>query len=757
MIFRAALLACLFLPAPILAQSVTGTGPADDPTCQTENDWVDDRWSKSEIGPFIRATIDTPRKRTAKAIAIKLGPNDEAAICFDTDLLRYSAAWTGGFVRSHGQRYGLIAPLTPTGESAFSTDAVPGWAQDDSFADPRVQGLGALPRQWAKYKGLYRSVDRIVLAYSVGQASVFDSPWFSILGNLPVFTRSIELTNSSNHHLLRIADFPGSTTKITEFNGTKIGVLAGSNNIVAVSVIGDGFTVETGENALNVRISPVSGVARGKIFICSTSEESLPAFAALVRNSPVETLHPHTKGAPPRWVEPLTTRGFVDRSNSPFAIDTITIPYENPWNALFFVTGHDFFNDGSAALSTIHGDVWLVRGLDDTLENIKWKRFATGLYQPLGLKIISDKVHVMERDQITILHDLNNDGEADFYENFNNDCIGAGGGHSYTTCLETDSRGDFYFTKCAEDTPHGGTVLKVPKNGAGIEVIATGFRNPNGMAIGPDDLITVADQQGDWVPETRLDVIRPGGFYGFIPMHKRASAPSSFEPPLAWIPRSIDNSAGGQVWIPQNYWGPLGGQLLHLSFGRCTMMLVLRDQHAHHPMQGAVVPLPGRFASGVCRGRFNSRDGHLYVTGLRGWQTSAVRDGCFQRVRYKKEIAIPVAYSIHPDEVRLTFSQSLDRELAQDLESYDAEIWNYKWTSNYGSPDFSVSNPDKQGRDSLKISAALLHNDRSVVLKIPGLKQAHQLAISYNLETAEGATIQNVIYATINSLSGNQN
>src|SRR5690606_11455998 len=115
--------------------------------------------------------------------------------------------------------------------------------------------------------------------------------------------------------------------------------------------------------------------------------------------------------------------------------------------------------------------------------------------------------------------------------------------------------------------------------GAGIEVIASGFRNPNGMAIGPGDLITVADQQGDWVPETRLDVIRPGGFYGFMPMHKRASAPASFEPPLTWIPRSIDNSAGGQVWIPQNHWGTLAGQLLHLSFGRCTMMLVLRDQH----------------------------------------------------------------------------------------------------------------------------------------------------------------------------------
>ena len=68
---------------------------------------------------------------------------------------------------------------------------------------------------------------------------------------------------------------------------------------------------------------------------------------------------------------------------------------------------------GNDAVCTVHGDVWLVRGIDETLERIEWKRFATGLFQPLGLKIVDDKVYVVCRDQIAILHDTNNDGEAD--------------------------------------------------------------------------------------------------------------------------------------------------------------------------------------------------------------------------------------------------------------------------------------------------------------------------------------------------------
>ena len=49
---------------------------------------------------------------------------------------------------------------------------------------------------------------------------------------------------------------------------------------------------------------------------------------------------------------------------------------------------------------------------------------------------------MLGRDQITRLHDLNGDGEADFYENFNNDCVRSTDNfHEFALDLQTDARG----------------------------------------------------------------------------------------------------------------------------------------------------------------------------------------------------------------------------------------------------------------------------------------------------------------------------
>jgi hypothetical protein len=80
-------------------------------------------------------------------------------------------------------------------------------------------------------------------------------------------------------------------------------------------------------------------------------------------------------------------------------------------------------------------------------------------------------------------------------------------------------------------------------------------------------------------------------------------------------------------------------------------------------------------------------------------------------------------------------------------------MWNYRWSSNYGSPDFSVNDPAKQGRDELQVASARLESDgKTVILGVPGLKPAHQVALSYNLETENGEPLQSAIYATIHSL-----
>ena len=106
-----------------------------------------------------------------------------------------------------------------------------------------------------------------------------------------------------------------------------------------------------------------------------------------------------------------------------YVVDDLALPEPNPWKSWIRPGGFDFFSDGRCAVCTMNGDVWIVSGIDGKLDHLTWRRFAAGLYEPLGLKIVNDQIYVLGRDQITRLHDLNGDGEADFYENFNNDCI----------------------------------------------------------------------------------------------------------------------------------------------------------------------------------------------------------------------------------------------------------------------------------------------------------------------------------------------
>ena len=94
-----------------------------------------------------------------------------------------------------------------------------------------------------------------------------------------------------------------------------------------------------------------------------------------------------------------------------------------------------------AAVCTWDGDVWLVSGLDAASGELSWKRIASGLFQPLGLKVRDGNVFVSCRDQIVILRDQNGDGEADFYENFNSDHQVTEHFHEFAMDLQTTRTG----------------------------------------------------------------------------------------------------------------------------------------------------------------------------------------------------------------------------------------------------------------------------------------------------------------------------
>ncbi|MGL6074072.1 MAG: hypothetical protein ACRC8S_07920 [Fimbriiglobus sp.] len=455
---------------------------------------------------------------------------------------------------------------------------------------------------------------------------------------------------------------------------------------------------------------------------------------------------PHAK----RWGEPIVTPLMLGDDKGPFALDTLTIPYENRFKALFFCTGVDFLPDGRVAICTAHGDVWLVK-VDEKAKTCAWSRFATGLYQPLGLKVVDAKIMVIERGQLTRLHDFNQDDEADYYESFNSDWHNGGGEHSYDSCLETDPTGNFYFHKTGDThTPSGGCVLRVLKDGSKCEIFATGTRHPIGLGMSPTGIVTGADQEGNWMPATRIDQYKPGGFYGDMRAHHRATPPKTYDLPLCWLPREVDNSAGGQVWVPEKTFGALAGLPLHLSYGRCKPFVLLREERGD-VVQGGVWDLGVKFLSGICRARFHPTDGSMYAVGLNGWQTAATADGCLQRLRATgKPMNAVTRMKTLATGLELTFSESLDPASVSNIKNYQAAMWGYRWSGQYGSKRYGVLNPNAEGQDVLSVSEAkLLEDGRTVRITIPNFRPAMQMQIGLNILTKDQQPLTGLATLTI--------
>lgn len=706
-------------------------GAGRDVEIQTEKDWVDDRWSRVEVGPFMSSVLNPPGGAVAKGMSFKVGAGGAGAMCFDAATCAWRVGWTGGFLKFDAARFGLLRAPSIAGQIAFSLPAGAGW-------------LGASNH----YRGLHLNGQRAVLEYAVGPMRVLDSPWLEQRGDALVFTRSLELGPSSEASRLVLAAAPGDNASLGTGPGRARALIESKSRKLAVGLVGVDARLASENGLVVATIPPHEGTLRAKLLLWSGTS----VFTEFEKDLVPEDVPALTRPGPARWLPELQTAGQRGLDTDFLAIDTLTVPYENPWRALMFLAGVDFTPDGAAYVCSIHGDVWRVTGIDDSLRELRWKRFATGLHQPLGLKVRDAKVFVLGRDQITRLHDENGDGEADFYENFCNLIKSSAGGHDYVTCLEQDNAGNFYYID-----PRG--VHRVSPDGRRLDTIASGWRNPNGMGVSPDGkIITAAPQQGEWTPSSQIAEAKAGGYYGYGGPKIAPDRSLGYDAPLCWIPHHVDNSSGSQVWVPAGKWGPLGGQMLHLLWGRCGLMLVLRDVVDGTP-QGAVVPVPGRLLAGPNRGSFHPVDGHLYLAGSSGWQTSAAKDGALQRVRFTgKPVRLPIGWHARRDGLSITFSQPLDREAAEDAGSYGVKQWNYRYAARYGSKDWSVADPAKEGRDEVEVKSAKLSKDgKTVFLEIPSLRPVMQMEVKYSLEAADGEPLRGEFWLTLNKLDAAAN
>ena len=726
-------------------------------------------WDKMDYGPFLNLTLNLGTKTNGsdgsvlKASVIKLGDAEHPAyIAYDTDTMRVAAFWTGGFIDWNGTIFNgnHHAQPHPKGTVFLSAKNSPGWGFGGKFYDPREASRGPLPKELVHYKGLYRNGQNIVLSYSVADSDVLEMPAIErgATDDAATMVRNFSFSASKQTIDLTL----GSIDK-AKFNAESLKTIQAPKGSTLDS---DGYTIW-------LEIAPHNAPMAFSFKAKLAKTETIAAPSDLSFSDGSVKFDELIKGGPAQWTEPVETQGVLGKGEGAYVVDTLTIPEKNPWNSWMRIGGFDFFPDGKrAALCTWSGDVWVVSGIDDTLGKLTWKRFATGLYQPLGLKIVNDTIYCTCRDEIVKLHDLNNDGEADFYENFNNDFILSYHFHEFMMDLQTDSEGNFYFAKGGTPgvggpnfdivTPHNGCFFKLSKDGKKLDIVARGLRAPNGIGVGPHGELTSGDNEGSWVPVCPINEIKQGGFLGVVPESwPDKPTPDKRDPPICWIPWNVDNSAGCQVWVTNNKWGPFENEMLHLSYGKSSLFHVLTER-VKGVMQGGVAKLPVEFASGINRARFNPVDGQLYVSGLKGWQTTASHDGTFQRVRYTgKPANLPAALHVTANGLKITFSTALDKASAEDLENYAAWWFNVVWRKEYGSDRWSPTEPNKKWEksavsppgESLPIKSVKLSEDgKTVIMELTGIKPVTNMVIDIKIKAADGSKINQQICNTIHNL-----
>jgi hypothetical protein len=374
------------------------------------------------------------------------------------------------------------------------------------------------------------------------------------------------------------------------------------------------------------------------------------------------------------------------------------------------------------------------------------------------LKIVNEKVHVICRDQLAVLHDLNGDGEIDFYQCLNNDHQVTEHFHEFAMGLQSDAAGNFYYAKSgchgkAAVVPHHGTLLRISPDGSQTTILATGFRAANGVCLNPDGSFVVTDQEGFWNPKNRINWVTVAengqpNFYGnMLGYHDITDTrDSAMVAPLCWITNAFDRSPAELLWVDSDQWGPLNGSLLNLSYGYGKVFLVPHE-HINGQMQGGMIELPiPAFPTGVMRGRFHQGNGHLYLCGMFAWAGNATHPGGLYRLRATGQtIHLPVGLHALKSGLQLTFTDPVDPQTL-DPKRFRIKTWSLKRTERYGSEHFDERN--------LEVSEAKLAADgRSVQLTIPDIQPTWCMEIQYQVKSASGTPIEGTLHNTIHVLA----
>jgi cytochrome c2 len=707
--------------------------------------------------PFFASSLDLretqpdakPFNVTPRGLVLNLGENCWA--CFDTESLRVAAVWRGKGVTADG-----LGPLTwqdrhlktiggqkklprPDGKVWLVNGVYPGWQTGEKITleDPRPAettpeepGRGPLGAD-TRFKAVKLGANGVVLDYTVAGSPVEE--WWTChrrsagdaaedAGELPVAQRNFRLGPSAKTLTLVLAQKPVSRA--------------------AFAVAGGNLAITEDDQAWSVRIPPHPVPLEFSIAMTSGT------------TAPTATLAPRPAPSARRWPQEVVTKAATSPAKDAYVIDDIPLPMENPWRRNLRLSDIAFLKDGTAFASAFDGDIWLIRGLGEKLGDVTWRRFASGLHEPMSLAVRDGEVFVFDRGGVWRLRDTDGDGEADTHELFSNVFPQSAETREFPNSIKLGPKGEFILAKGGQQASTisrlNGSVLRLSADGQSYTVLGVGFRQPFAGVNPVTGLVTASDQEGHYTPTTPLYIVKDAEYHGYLSeILPKEQYPAPIADPLTWIPHTVNPSAVAQVWLIGAKMGPLNDALVHVGFNRPELFRVLLNNRTTKP-QAAVVSIARDFDVPTLNATVNPADGCLYVTGfqLAGWGTTAKRLSALGRLRYTgAPCTLPREVAPMDKGVLVRFEVPLDPAAATDPANYSLESWHYRRSFQYGSPHLKADNTP--GQDRLTASSAYLSKDgRSVFIGVPEMKPVMQMRVGWSLATAEGQKFGETSYFT---------
>ena len=708
-------------------------------------------WVEADF-PFFSSVLDARREGlgkdnlTPRGLIIKL-PHDMWA-CFDTDLLRVAAIWRGQGVSdkalapgsyhdpSRKTLGGQFPAPQPEGKLWLGHAIIPGWQLGPKvdLTDPRSPapspqevGRGPLPTHLGRFQSVELVGKDVILTYRVADATIRELWKASEHDGQVVVERHLSVSAHAQDLLLVVGTRRQGPSQELETGITVTGPaeLAHDDDFFAVKV--------------------PAHAAPAAICVTLCDEHAAPALAAQAIPA-----GPSAR----RWAAEVKTQVAVSESPDAYAIDHVGLPVGNPWKRAVRTSDIQFHKDGTAVVVTLDGDVWLARGLKVGATAVTWRRFASGLHEPMTCALRDDELFVFDRNGIWRLRDTDGDGEADVHELFSNAFAQTADMREFPSTIRLAPKGEFVIAKGGQESTtigkHNGSVLRISADGLTATRLGYGLRQPN-LSVHPrTGLVISSDQQGHYVPSTPLHIIQDDQFYGFLSDKlPKESYPAPIAAPLTWIPHAVNASALSQVWLTDARMGPLNDQLVQICFNQPDLLRVLWNTRGSRP-QASVVSVAKGFATPPLNGSVNPVDGQLYVAGFQiaGWGNTLDTLTGIERVRYTGAPSLTPREVIPTDRgVLLRFDVALEPAKATDPANYSLATWRYRRAPSYGSAQYKADG--KTGNDWLNASSAYLSQDgKSVFVGVPGLKPVEQLRLGWDLKSTAGAEMRQNAYTT---------